>query len=151
MTEQRHDPGADPESEGIPDLQDATPALGQADSDLTAVPGDTPVAVDDFGTTSAEEREGENLTDRLAREEPDPAAAADPGAAAEHLLVERGDGERVVAPDEGAHSDTEADAVGRATLGQGGLTAEEAAVHVTDVEVTDGVTEDEVTDPADRG
>ena len=137
MTEQRHDPGVDPESEGIPDLQDSTPALGGADPSVMSVPGDAPVAVEDFGTTSAEEREGESLTDRLAREEPDPAAAADSGAATEDQLVESSDGERLVEPDEGAHPDTEADAVGRTPTGQSGLTAEEAAVHVTDVEATD--------------
>ena len=37
-------------------------------------PADHPIAVEDFGTTEDEEREGESLDGRLARELPDPAS-----------------------------------------------------------------------------
>ena len=43
---------------------------GDPQDDLP-VPGETPVAVDDFGTTVAEQQEGEPLDGRLSREEPD--------------------------------------------------------------------------------
>jgi hypothetical protein len=78
MIPPRHDPGATPESEGIPNLRDYTPNLpaGQ-DPELESVPGDEPTAVEDFGTTAEEVFEGESLDGRLAREEPDPASGAD--------------------------------------------------------------------------
>jgi hypothetical protein len=37
------------------------------------LPADRPMGVNSFGTTQAEERTGEGLTRKLAREEPDPA------------------------------------------------------------------------------
>ena len=132
MTLPRHDPGASAESEGIPDLGDYTPNLpaGQ-DPELESVPGDDPSGVEDFGTTSEEIFEGESLDGRLAREEPDPSAAADPGAAADAMLGGDGPGERLVEPDEGAHSDREAAAVASGFgYDGGGFSAEELAVTV---------------------
>ena len=40
-------------------------------------PRDTALAVDDFGTTAAEQRDGEPVDVRIAREEPDVLAAVD--------------------------------------------------------------------------
>ena len=128
----RHDPGASPESEGLPDLRDYTPNLpaGQ-DPELEAVPGDDPAAVNDFGTTPEEIFEGESLDGRFAREEPDPAAAADPGLAADAMLGADVPGERLVEPDEGARPDREAAAVASGFGGDGGgFSAEELAVTV---------------------
>ncbi|MFC4496034.1 hypothetical protein ACFPA8_18075 [Streptomyces ovatisporus] len=73
MTEDEgHDPGAEPEDEGIPDLADGSPEAELAnDPQRESVPGDEPVAVESFGTTFAEQVEGESLDDRLAEEEPD--------------------------------------------------------------------------------
>ncbi|MCD0483654.1 hypothetical protein LO771_14930 [Streptacidiphilus sp. ASG 303] len=67
-----HDPATAPEAEGIPDLQDGTPEQQRAeDPQVMSVPGDAPTAVESFGTTAAEQQEGESLDDRLAQEEPD--------------------------------------------------------------------------------
>lgn len=119
MTE-RHET---PEDEGIPDLQDGTPEQYWAeDPQEAAVPGDFPVAMDDYGTTADEMREGEYLDDRLRREEPEG--------------TERGSeptqpAGRIVEPDEGVHPDTEHDAVGEDVgFDGGGYTAEEDAMRV---------------------
>lgn len=101
-----------------------------------------------FGTTAGEQQDGESLDELLAEEEPDPAAdldgdpedvAGDPDAAEEDLdglLLDDGPDRRagrLVADDEGAHSDTEADLVAHdAGIDGGAATAEEAAVHVVD-------------------
>jgi hypothetical protein len=73
MTEDEgHDPGAEPEDEGIPDLTDGSPQAELAnDPQREPVPGEEPVAAESFGTTFAEQVEGESLDDRLAEEEPD--------------------------------------------------------------------------------
>lgn len=73
MTEDEgHDPGAEPEDEGIPDLQDGSPEAELAsDPQRPSVPGDEPVAVESYGTTFAEQVAGESLEERLAEEEPD--------------------------------------------------------------------------------
>lgn len=77
--------------------------------------------------TPFEEREGESLDERLAEEQPD--------VSADDIL--RADAEpragRLVAPDEGAHPDEEADEIAR-DVGPAGYasSAEEAAVHIED-------------------
>jgi Family of unknown function (DUF5709) len=85
-----HDPRSRLEDEGIPDLQDGTPEQQWAvDPQEAPVPGDRPLAADDFGTTVEEQIEGEPLDSRLGREVPeeeavfgtDGAPAVKPGAA----------------------------------------------------------------------
>ena len=73
MREQpEHDPYSTSEDEGIPDLQAGTPERQwTVDPEEEALPGDRPIALDDFGTTGAEEARGESLSGRLAREEPE--------------------------------------------------------------------------------
>lgn len=72
VADERTDPAASPEDEGIPDLQDGTPEAQRAeDPQRMPVPGERPVAAESFGTTHAEQVEGESLDDRLAEEEPD--------------------------------------------------------------------------------
>ena len=102
-----------------------------------------------FGTTAGEQREGESLDQQLAEEEPDVAFDADdeePWDSGEDdeagdedvdgLLLDDGPDPRagrLVAEDEGAHADTEADLVASDVgIDGGGATAEEAAVHVVD-------------------
>jgi Family of unknown function (DUF5709) len=117
-------------------------------------PPERPRGVDAFGTTVAEQRQGESIEQRLAHEEPDPSRAiADPlvdpdmlggddpdAIAAEDDFL--GGGEvgnrrsgRLMAPDQGAHEDTEpemvADDVG---IDGGGSSAEEAAMHIIEDE-----------------
>ena len=102
-----------------------------------------------FGSTADEQAEGESLDQQLAEEEPDTPVdvddeqyediAGDEDAATEDvdgLLLDDGPDPRagrLVAEDEGAHPDAEADLVAR-DVGVNGAaaTAEEAAVHVVD-------------------
>jgi hypothetical protein len=102
-----------------------------------------------YGTTAGEQQAGESLDDQLAEEEPDVPLdvddeepedfAGDPDAAEEDvdgLLLDDGADPRagrLVAEDEGAHPDTEADLVARDTgIDGGAASAEEAAVHVVE-------------------
>ncbi|MGH3309229.1 MAG: DUF5709 domain-containing protein [Streptomyces sp.] len=73
MTEDEpHDPGAEPEDEGMPDLRAESPEAELAsDPERTSIPGDEPVAVERYGTTFAEQVEGESLDEKLSEEEPD--------------------------------------------------------------------------------
>ena len=140
------------------DLEDYE--VADASDTLTGDPGDDPldrgVATPErwsagmrFGTTAEEQQGGESLDDLLAEEEPDTPSdlddedredfADDPDAAEEDLdglLLDDGPDPRsgrLVADDEGAHPDTEADLVAHdAGIDGGAATAEEAAVHVVD-------------------
>jgi hypothetical protein len=96
-------------------------------------PPEEPLAVDDYGTTPAEEAWDEPLEERIAREEPDVLAPPDEGL-------------ELVQPDEGAHTDTEPDEVASlvdhqddtlddvAQEHEGAVPAEEAALHITEDE-----------------
>jgi hypothetical protein len=140
------------------DLEDYE--VEDASDTLIGRPGDDPLdrgvapperwsAGERFGTTAGEQQAGESLDDLLAEEEPDAAAdlddedpedfAGDPDVADEDLdglLLDDGPDPRagrLVAEDEGAHADTEADLVARdAGIDGGAASAEEAAVHVVD-------------------
>jgi len=117
-------------------------------------PPERPRGVDAFGTTVAEQRQGESIEQRLAHEEPDPANAFedpladrdmvggdDPDAisADDDFLGDREVGDRrsgrLMAPDEGAHEDTESDMVADDVgIDGGGASAEEAAMHIVEDE-----------------
>jgi hypothetical protein len=90
-----------------------------------------------YGTTAEEERRGESLDQLLAEEEPD--VGADDGEWSDeddprdddHVSDPRSG--RLVAPDEGAHGDDEADVVALDVgIDGGGAGAEEAAVHLVE-------------------
>ncbi|GAA3652070.1 hypothetical protein L7D48_14060 [Streptomyces sp. S1A] len=67
-----YDPGGRPEDEGIPDLQNGMPEQEwMNDPQQMPVPGERPVAAEEWGTTYSEQVEGKPLGDRLAEEEPD--------------------------------------------------------------------------------
>ena len=145
------------------DLEDYE--VEDASDTLTGDPGDDPldrgVATPErwsagmrFGTTAGEQQGGESLDDLLAEEEPDTPSdiddedqedfAGDPDVAEEDLdglLLDDGPDPRagrLVAEDEGAHPDTEADLVARdAGIDGGAATAEEAAIHVVSDDDTD--------------
>lgn len=116
------DPASRDEAEGIPDQQELTAAqqaTGQ-DEGVLEPPHDTALAVEDFGTTPAEQHEGESLDGRLARELPDTPVAVEQDAVG-----------RLVAPDEGVHEDTEKDLLAMDVgTDLGGPSAEEAAMHL---------------------
>jgi hypothetical protein len=133
------------------------PAALDASDTLDGDPGDDPLdqgiappdrwsAGEGFGTTAAEEQEGESLDQLLAEEEPepDPYAEADSGEDEEEGEDRRaddlwGDAEpepragRLVADDEGVHPDEDEDLVAHDVgIDGGAASAEEAAVHVQD-------------------
>jgi hypothetical protein len=129
---------ADPfEEEGLasPDPEyDAKRITGDPQEEIP-VPGERPVAVDDYGTTPDEERANEPLDGRLAREEPERTArgAADDSDTAAQPYPEDHDERvgRIVETDEGARSDDEADAVAiDVGTDKGGFSAEERAMRI---------------------
>lgn len=116
------DPGAEPESEGIPDLSDGTPQAREAnDPQRMSVPGEQPVAAESHGTTFTEQTEGAPLDERLAEERPD----VDETAAGGEAAPEAGQLSDDPLPERPANQDvfsTGSDAEG--------LAGEETAVHV---------------------
>jgi hypothetical protein len=135
MTGPPHDPPSRFEDEGIPDLQEGTPEQQWAqDPQEMPLPGREPVAVFEYGTTAEEQRQGEPLDIRLAREEPDTSERDIPDIASTDLDARDPAFEqvgRLVSPDEGTREDTEKDEVA-SDVGPdfGGFTAEESAMHV---------------------
>ena len=155
MPEQRR-----PESADLTDYE----VLDASDT-LDGDPGDDPLdrgvaapqrwsAAIRHGSTAEEQQAGESLDELLAEEEPDVTGEADDepigdltedeDAADEDvdgLLLDDGPDPRagrLVAEDEGAHPDEEADLVARDTgIDGGAATAEEAAMHVVDDDDTD--------------
>jgi hypothetical protein len=132
---------ADPfEEEGLasPDPEYGAKRITGDPQEEMAVPGERPVAVDDFGTTAQEEIAGEALDGRLAREEPDlleraATTPADESADADQPYPEDREERvgRIVESDEGARADTEPDAVALDVgTDLGGFSAEERAMHV---------------------
>ncbi len=109
--------------------------------DTGIIPADRSAPGNEYGTTEAEARAGEPLDMLLAEEEPDidPYAEAereDEEADSEEEFLEEEDvpdprAGRLVAEDEGAHPDAEADLVANDVgIDAGAAGAEEAAVHV---------------------
>jgi hypothetical protein len=146
MSDGIYEPVSDDENDG--EVIDLDQVLGDDEVDETLdtaySPPERPRGLDAFGTTAAEERQGETLDQRLAQEEPDPAMDVDlvEGDAVPETLD---DGEvgnaragRLVDPDQGGGSDTEKDLIG-SDVGIDGAaaTAEEAAMHVVDLDEAD--------------
>lgn len=97
-------------------------------------PPDRHPASHDVGTTPAEQRQGESLAQRLDQEVPEGDALeqdqdADGAWTDDRLPDERAG--RLVAPDQGAHPDTEKDVIAEDVgIAGGAASAEEAAMHV---------------------
>jgi hypothetical protein len=155
MPEQRR-----PESADLTDYE----VLDASDT-LDGDPGDDPLdrgvaapqrwsAAIRHGSTAEEQQSGESLDQLLAEEEPDVAGDEDDEPIGDlggdeyagdedvdGLLLDDGPDPRagrLVAEDEGAHPDEEADLVARDSgIDGGGATAEEAAMHVVDDDDTD--------------
>jgi len=133
------DPSDPFEDEGL-----ASPDPGLAGQRITGdpqddlpLPGESPVAVHEFGTTVAEQQEGEPLGLRLSREEPDLLEQADAapdlsdGADNPYPVDREERVGRIVETDEGAREDTEPDAVAvDVGTDQGGFSAEERAMRI---------------------
>ncbi len=107
---------------------------GDPQDDMIVPHTDQPYAVDDVGTTAAEQRDGEPLDVRVAREEPDMAQRAldESADANEPYPVDRDEhAGRIVETDEGVRADIDADAVGlTAGTDDGGFSAEERAMRI---------------------
>ena len=131
MSSRTGDPSDPFEDEGqaSPDPELAAKRITGDPQDEMPVPGDRPVAVNDFGTTVAEQEAGEPLDLRLANAgaAPDMSEDADnPYPADREERVGR-----IVETDEGAREDTEADAVALDVgTDNGGFTAEERAMRI---------------------
>ncbi len=141
MTTHTPEPASPFEAEGIPDTGEATDAQRATGDAASAYgeepPHDVPLAVDDYGTTAAEEHAGEPLDLRVSHEEPDVLAAVDQAADESETAdgsVGAGAGQgvgRLVEPDEGGRGDTESDLVARDEgTDLGGYSAEESAMHL---------------------
>jgi len=162
MTEERRHESSDLEDYEITDTTDTLDGPpGDDPLDRGVVPPERWSAGMRFGSTAEEQEEGESLDQLLAEEEPDVGEQDDEDD------DERGEDDdwdenatdddisrfgaedgpdpragRLVAEDEGAHADAEADLVARdAGIDSGGATAEEAAVHE--------VSEDDIEDSED--
>ncbi|HEY7144582.1 MAG TPA: DUF5709 domain-containing protein [Streptosporangiaceae bacterium] len=145
--DETYDPSSEPGEYDPDDYDTEDDGLLDASDTLEGDPGDDPLdtgiappdrwsAGEGFGSTPAEERQGESLDRLLAEEEPepDPYAESDlPGDAPLGRYEPEPRAGRLVADDEGAHAGEEADLVARdAGIDGGAATAEEAAVHVED-------------------
>jgi hypothetical protein len=139
MTSRMPEKPSEHEAEGLPDPGYADPGqLESGDTQAVTEPAhDTGIAVDEFGTTGREQHDGEPLSGRLAREEPDVLTQTDRAAdesAGSQTPFDEGAGQgvgRLVEPDEGARSDTDKDLVaGDVGTDLGGYSAEETAMHV---------------------
>lgn len=122
------------------DMQDA---LGERDYDEMLdegySPPEKPLGVTKHGTTAAEQHDRETLDERLAEEVPDVRVPAGdnvgdlPGGEGEPIDPQAGTERagRLIAPDEGAHTDTVKETVATdAGIDAGAAGAEEAAVHI---------------------
>jgi hypothetical protein len=128
---------------------DQTPVATQADTGVSGIdidvdesmtageildrehsPNERAVAVDDWGTTAEEERAGEPLDGRLARELPDPALDVEVPYVSEAEGIGDAPAGRIVDLDEGARTDDVKENVAYdAGRDEGMRSAEEAAMH----------------------
>src|SRR3954469_18354151 len=126
------------------DLQDAVDERTYDDTlDEGYSPPEKPLGVTRHGTTAAEQHDGETLDERLAQEVPEATEPPGdevgdlPGGEGEPVDPEAGADRagRLVAPDEGARTDTTKETVASDVGIDGGAAgAEEAAVHVVEDE-----------------
>jgi hypothetical protein len=153
MSESTYQPGDDG-TDLTDDSVDLDQVFGDDDVDSTVYetgysPPEKPLGMTRFGTTNAEEAEGESLDQRLAQEVPDPNLAADLEASPTDENVDSVDNTRIededlrysevgeeragrlVDPDEGFGEDREKDLLGTDVgIDEGAASAEEAAVHI---------------------
>ena len=123
-----------PEDDGIPEVaQDDSPTMQRAeDPEFMAMPGESPTATVDTGTTAAEQAAGESLDSRLAREVPDDAPdvrpAEDPSRADAQLEQDLD----TTPPTDSGTNTTADDIEATADPVVGGEGPEAGAVHITD-------------------
>lgn len=123
-----------PEDDGIPEVaQDDSPTMQRAeDPEFMAMPGESPTATTDFGTTAFEQSEGESLTGRLEREIPDDAPDVRPAEDPQRPDAQL-EQDTSTTPDSDSGTNRTADDVeATADVPIGGEGPEESAVHVID-------------------
>ena len=131
--DQVYEAGSDPDDDQTYAVE-SEDTLAELDTDELAEtdwsPPDRPPKATRYGTTELEQLEGETLEERLAEEEPD---VFYDSSLEEDVAPRAG---RLVAPDEGAHADEEADLIA-SDVGSAGYasSAEEAAMHIVDEDV----------------
>ena len=135
MSDRIPDPGSEFEEEGVPDHEGPLPEKVDTGDPQEGVapPADRPEHADDYGVTLEEQREGATIETRLDEEQPEREPTFDPDDTTSSPYPSDIDEQsgRVVAPDEGARTDTEKDTVGQnAGTDTGGFAEEERAMHV---------------------
>jgi hypothetical protein len=123
-----------PEDEGIPEVsQDDSPTMERAeDPQFAPLPGERPGASIDFGTTAAEQAEGESLDGRLAREIPDDAPAVRPAEDPQRAHAQLEQDLDTTPPTDSGTERTADDMEATADAPVGGEGPEESAVHIID-------------------
>ena len=131
MTDGVYEPGPeDLEDDGVLEPSDTLIDRGLTDAlDEGYSPPERWSPAERFGNTLAEERQGETLDQRLFQEEPDLSDEDPPEYEGGEVGTTRAG--RLVAPDEGAHTDTDAELLANDVgIDGAAASAEEAAVHV---------------------
>jgi hypothetical protein len=123
-----------PEDEGLPEVsQDDSPTMQRAeDPEFAPLPGERPGASVDFGTTAAEQAEGESLDGRLAREIPDDAPDVRPAEDPQRAQAQLEQDLDTTPPTDSGTERTADDIEATADPAIGGEGPEEGAVHLTD-------------------
>jgi hypothetical protein len=123
-----------PEDEGVPEVaQDDFPTAQSAeDPEFAPLPGERPGASADFGTTAAEQAEGESLDGRLAREIPDDAPDVRPAEDPQRAQAQLEQDLDTTPPTDSGTERTADDIEATADPAIGGEGPEEGAVHLTD-------------------
>jgi hypothetical protein len=123
-----------PEDEGVPDIsQDDSPTMYRSeDPEFAPVPRDDAGASIDFGTTAAEQSEGEPLTQRLEREVPDDAPDVRPAEDPDRAMAQLEQDTSTTFDSDSGTNRTADDVEATADRPVGGESAEEAAVHLVD-------------------
>lgn len=123
-----------PEDEGLPEVaQDDSPTAALAeDPEFAPLPGERPGASVDFGTTSAEQAEGESLDGRLAREIPDGAPDVRPAEDPQRADAQLEQDLDTTPPTDSGTGRTADDVEATADAPVGGEGPEERAVHIVE-------------------
>jgi hypothetical protein len=118
------------DDEGIPEIaDDATPERARVpDPQEAPLPAERPLASTDFGTTASEQRAGEGLDRKLAREQPE--LAPDEAADETNEADEADEDEPARDPDDPHLAMGEKKAVTDETRGEAGLSPEERAIRL---------------------
>jgi hypothetical protein len=124
--------GRTPDDEGIPDLDEGLPEkamTGDAQEGMP-LPSDRPASFD-FGVTAAEQRQGESISQRVEREEPDP--TAEDARSSDDQIRADNNPVRLIGEASLDETDLDGELISDAEpASEGGMSAEEASVHVVD-------------------